>query len=293
MWADDFWGSYAWSHWERELRKVLPASEYPIIDVPMNHSIFHTLFDSKRFPQIPSIAWTNSGTTSERGSDSATANPRAVVDSKGRVMVFISHNTRFRGRVRARVGRSDVLLQFFSGRLCDRHQHPALHDDALSATSWTTETGNQQQHKPQRLMGQVIDSCSWCDDCNPHTDLQICKTSTLMASRIAFMLRAFSYPNYRLFFGGQIVSLIGSWISMTATSWLVYRLTGSAMALGVVGFAGQIPGFIMGPFAGAYLDRWDRHRVLVVTQTISMLQSFALAVLTFTRPHHGPRDRRA
>lgn len=103
-----------------------------------------------------------------------------------------------------------------------------------------------------------------------------------MTSRVAFMLRALSYPNYRLFFGGQIVSLIGSWISMTATSWLVYRLTGSAMALGVVGFAGQIPGFIMGPFAGAYLDRWDRHRVLVVTQTISMLQSFALAVLTFT-----------
>jgi MFS family permease len=62
----------------------------------------------------------------------------------------------------------------------------------------------------------------------------------------------------------------------------VYRLTGSAMALGVVGFAGQIPGFIMGPFAGAYLDRWDRHRVLVVTQTISMFQSFALAVLTFS-----------
>jgi MFS family permease len=103
-----------------------------------------------------------------------------------------------------------------------------------------------------------------------------------MTSRISFMLRAFSYRNYRLFFGGQLVSLIGSWISMTATSWLVYRLTGSAMALGVVGFAGQIPGFIMGPFAGAYLDRWDRHRVLVVTQTISMLQSFALAALTFT-----------
>jgi MFS family permease len=103
-----------------------------------------------------------------------------------------------------------------------------------------------------------------------------------MNSRIAFMLRAFSYPNYRLFFGGQLVSLIGSWISMTATSWLVYRLTGSAMALGVVGFAGQIPGFVMGPFAGAYLDRWDRHRVLVVTQTISMFQSFALAVLTFS-----------
>ncbi|MEO5741552.1 MAG: MFS transporter, partial [Vicinamibacterales bacterium] len=103
-----------------------------------------------------------------------------------------------------------------------------------------------------------------------------------MASRISFMLRAFAYRNYRLFFGGQIVSLIGSWISMTATSWLVYRLTGSAMALGVVGFAGQFPGFVMGPFAGAYLDRWDRHRVLVVTQTLSMLQSFVLAALTFT-----------
>jgi MFS family permease len=101
-------------------------------------------------------------------------------------------------------------------------------------------------------------------------------------SRLAFMLRAFSYPNYRLFFGGQIVSVIGSWISMTATSWLVYRLTGSAMALGIVGFAGQIPGFVMGPFAGAFLDRWDRHRVLVVTQSISMLQSFTLALLTFT-----------
>jgi MFS family permease len=103
-----------------------------------------------------------------------------------------------------------------------------------------------------------------------------------MPSRVAFMLRAFAYRNYRLFFGGQIVSLIGSWISITATSWLVYRLTGSAMALGTVGFAGQFPGFVMGPFAGAFLDRWDRHRVLVATQTLSMLQSFMLAVLTFT-----------
>ena len=103
-----------------------------------------------------------------------------------------------------------------------------------------------------------------------------------MTSRVSFMLRALSYPNYRLFFGGQIVSLIGSWISMTATSWLVYRLTGSAMLLGVVGFAGQFPGFVLGPFAGAYLDRWDRHRVLVVTQTVSMLQSFTLAYLTFS-----------
>jgi MFS family permease len=103
-----------------------------------------------------------------------------------------------------------------------------------------------------------------------------------MPSRVSFMLRALAYPNYRLFFGGQIVSLIGSWISMTATSWLVYRLTGSPMVLGVVGFAGQFPGFVMGPFAGALLDRWDRHRVLVCTQAVSMLQSFALAYLTFS-----------
>lgn len=96
------------------------------------------------------------------------------------------------------------------------------------------------------------------------------------------MLRAFSYRNYRLFFVGQLLSLIGSWVSMTATSWLVYRLTGSAFLLGVVGFAGQIPGFIMGPFAGAYLDRWNRHRVLVTTQAISMVQSFILAALTLT-----------
>jgi len=103
-----------------------------------------------------------------------------------------------------------------------------------------------------------------------------------MPARVSFMLRALSYRNYRLFFGGQIVSLIGSWISMTATSWLVYRLTGSPLLLGVVGFAGQFPGFVLGPFAGALLDRWDRHRLLVITQIVSMLQSFTLAVLTFT-----------
>src|SRR3954465_15750352 len=103
-----------------------------------------------------------------------------------------------------------------------------------------------------------------------------------MPSRLSFMLRALRYRNYRLFFGGQIVSLIGSWITLTATSWLVYRLTGSALLLGVVGFAGQFPGFVMGPFAGAYVDRWDRHKLLVWTQAISMVQSFALAALTLT-----------
>src|SRR5437868_11205660 len=99
---------------------------------------------------------------------------------------------------------------------------------------------------------------------------------------VAFMLRTLRYRNYRLFFGGQIVSLVGTWITMTATSWLVYRLTGSAVFLGVIGFAGQFPAFLLGPFAGIVVDRWDRHRLLVGTQTASMIQSFTLAVLTFT-----------
>src|SRR5436190_5132157 len=99
---------------------------------------------------------------------------------------------------------------------------------------------------------------------------------------VAFMLRALRYRNYRLFFGGQIVSLLGTWITTTATSWLVYRLTGSAVLLGIVGFAGQFPAFVVGPFAGIFVDRWDRHRLLLVTQTVSMLQSFVLAALTLS-----------
>ena len=93
------------------------------------------------------------------------------------------------------------------------------------------------------------------------------------------MVRALAYRNYRLFFGGQVVSLIGTWITTTATHWLVYRLTGSAVRLRVVGFSGQIPAFVLGPFAGIFIDRWNRHRLLVITQTISMLQSFAMAAL--------------
>jgi MFS family permease len=96
------------------------------------------------------------------------------------------------------------------------------------------------------------------------------------------MLRALRYRNYRLFFSGQVVSLVGTWITMTATSWLVYRLTGSPFLLGVVGFAGQFPAFLLGPFAGIVVDRTNRHRMLVVTQTVSMLQSFALAALTLS-----------
>jgi MFS family permease len=94
--------------------------------------------------------------------------------------------------------------------------------------------------------------------------------------------RALRSRNFRLFFGGQSVSLIGTWITRIATSWLVYRLTGSLLLLGVVGFCGQIPTLLLAPIAGVWVDRWDRHRILLITQVLSMLQSLALAILVFT-----------
>src|SRR3954463_11770903 len=99
---------------------------------------------------------------------------------------------------------------------------------------------------------------------------------------LAFMLRALGHRNYKLFFSGQSVSLIGTWMTRIATSWLVYRLTGSALLLGVVGFAGQIPSFLLAPFAGVLVDRWNRHRLLVATQVLALLQSLALALLALT-----------
>jgi len=94
-----------------------------------------------------------------------------------------------------------------------------------------------------------------------------------------FALRALRSRNYRLFFTGQTVSLVGTWMTQVATSWLVYRLTGSAWLLGIVGFASRIPTFFLAPFAGVWVDRWNRHHTLIVTQILSMLQSFALAGL--------------
>jgi MFS family permease len=96
------------------------------------------------------------------------------------------------------------------------------------------------------------------------------------------VVRALRHRNYRLFFGGQGISLIGTWMTRVATGWLVYRLTGSAFLLGLVSFSGQIPILLLGPVAGVWVDRLNRHRTLVVTQVLSMLQSFALAVLALT-----------
>jgi MFS family permease len=94
-------------------------------------------------------------------------------------------------------------------------------------------------------------------------------------------LRALSHRNYRLYFFGQIFSLIGTWIQFVAMSWLVYRLSNSAFLLGLTGFVSQIPILLLAPFAGVLSDRLNRHRTLMVTQTLAMLQAFALATLTF------------
>jgi MFS family permease len=102
------------------------------------------------------------------------------------------------------------------------------------------------------------------------------------AGAISYAWRAMRHRNFRLYFGGQGISLIGTWMTRLATGWLVYRLTGSALLLGVVGFAGQIPTFLFAPFAGVWIDQLNKRNVLLVTQILAMLQSFALAALTLT-----------
>jgi len=96
------------------------------------------------------------------------------------------------------------------------------------------------------------------------------------------IFRSLGHRNYRLFFGGQGISLIGTWMQQIAMNWLVYRLTGSALLLGVVGFSSRIPTFVFSPLAGVWVDRWNRHRILVVTQILSMIQALILALLVLT-----------
>lgn len=96
------------------------------------------------------------------------------------------------------------------------------------------------------------------------------------------VIRSLRSRNYRLFFSGQSISLIGTWMTRVAASWLIYRLTHSAFLLGVAGFAGQLPMFLLAPVAGVWIDRWDRHRTLIFTQILSLVQSFALAILALT-----------
>jgi MFS family permease len=99
---------------------------------------------------------------------------------------------------------------------------------------------------------------------------------------LKLIFRALAHRNYRLFFGGQSISLIGTWMQQIAVSWLTFRLTHSAFLLGVVGFTSRIPTFLLASFAGVLADRWNRHRILVVTQTLSMIQALILALLVLT-----------
>jgi MFS family permease len=100
--------------------------------------------------------------------------------------------------------------------------------------------------------------------------------------KINIMFRSLRYRNYRLFFSGQGISLIGTWVQRITMPWLVYHMTGSTLLLGVVSFAGQIPTFLLSPISGVLTDRWNRYRVLVFTQVLSMVQAFILAFLSLT-----------
>src|SRR5881628_3079853 len=98
-------------------------------------------------------------------------------------------------------------------------------------------------------------------------------------SRLPSVFRALQHRNYQLFFGGQLISLTGTWMQQIAQSWLVYRLTQSAALLGLVSFAGQIPVFLFAAVGGAVADRVSRHRIVVLTQTAAMVLAFILAAL--------------
>ena len=116
LWADDFWGDYAFEHWMNELRKALPSSDYPLADLTLDHPIFHVLYDVKEMVQIPSIGfwYQTGGQTSERGSGSATPHVRAVADRDGRVLVVMTHNTDF-GDAFEREGESREYFERFAG----------------------------------------------------------------------------------------------------------------------------------------------------------------------------------
>jgi MFS family permease len=101
-------------------------------------------------------------------------------------------------------------------------------------------------------------------------------------SRRQLMFRALQHRNFRLFFMGQSLSLLGTWMQMTAVAWLVWRLEHNAFLLGLAGFAARIPAFVIAPLAGVLVDRWNRHRLVIVTQVLAMIQALVLAGLMFS-----------
>jgi MFS family permease len=108
------------------------------------------------------------------------------------------------------------------------------------------------------------------------------KFLSLTNNGISTIFRSLKYRNYRLFFTGQSISLIGTWMQRTAMSWLAYRLSDSPLILGIVAFSGQIPSFILAPAGGVAADRYSRHRILIATQTLAMIQALILSILVLT-----------
>ncbi len=112
------------------------------------------------------------------------------------------------------------------------------------------------------------------------SELQI-RNQNRIFSGLKNIFRSLKYRNFRLFFGGQSISLVGTWIQRIAMPWLVYDISHSVVLLGIVGFAGQIPTFLMAPFAGVIADRRNRYHILIATQVLAMLQALTLAILVF------------
>src|SRR5215471_18413713 len=143
-------------------------------------------------------------------------------------------------------------------------------------------TSNQQNGDAKRGDADTSGIVIGARGSEPGADARQIQPNSASERGLPALFRAMRYRNYRLFISGQLISLIGTWMQMVAQSWLIYRLTGSAVLLGFVGFAGQVPVFLLAPFTGALIDRGNRHRISIGTQTASMLLAFALAILTLT-----------
>jgi len=113
LWADDFWGEYAWAIWESQIRKALPSSAFPITDIPLEHQLFHQVIEMHRFPQIPSIGYWDGGNATSERVDSQTPHARGIFDDHGRLMVLMTHNTDF-GDAFEREGDNVAYFEKFS-----------------------------------------------------------------------------------------------------------------------------------------------------------------------------------
>lgn len=113
LWADDFWGSRAWAMWAGEIGKVLPSAQYPIVELDLDHELFHSLYDVREKLQVPAIGWwVGSGITSERGYDSAQPHVGAIFDDRGRIMVLMTHNTDFGDAFERETDNREYFLEF-------------------------------------------------------------------------------------------------------------------------------------------------------------------------------------